>query len=670
MSLFQNSLGFLPPYFGSGLGQRNFGFVKSGTAAPIPVDKYIIASGGTLFQSGDWKIRTFTSTDNFIVTQLATNPTNNLIKVNVVSGGGSGGAFGGGGGGAGGFLENLSYSLSSGIATYLCTVGAGGDGVVTTNKGNNGFQSSFDSLSTTGGGGGGGGVGVAGNNGGSGGGGAFTAGVGGSGTVGQGNAGGSGIGSSSGGSGGGGSSAAGVAGYTSFNGGNGGAGSLSSITGNYYSGGGGGAATASPSIAGVGGNGGGGNGQTYLTNGASAANSNTGGGGGGLWFGAGTSGKGGSGIIVISYYSPYSAPVSIGAPTNNHWAVGDSITTSPYVYPTSSSGYIDLFIAAKSVTMQNLGYPSQGIWKGFTEYSRIGYANIPDPYSLSLCMGLNDARDTPSKANTKSIIIGGAAAVFAKHYCSTLRSFADSTKVGTWLNYGPDPSIRSNPPRLNPTIQASQTVGNTASLAFNGDAIALTTLLQSVPIAAEGGYRGFTVHIDGVLKYTFDPSVLNCFESNSVQTRGGSYPSAYGWSPYAIILNGLNPGAHTCLITITAGNGSYFGFIDALVELYPYASVASTKPCAWLEVPTLNATGSAGSYTNAADIAEINATVWASTQFNWFKGYSNFGQVETNTYYNPNDAAQVYSDNIHPLGFGTISGGSYKIAQPLIQLMT
>ena len=45
---------------------------------------YIVATGGTLTQVGNYKIRTFTSTDNFVVTQLASSAPNNIIKILVV----------------------------------------------------------------------------------------------------------------------------------------------------------------------------------------------------------------------------------------------------------------------------------------------------------------------------------------------------------------------------------------------------------------------------------------------------------------------------------------------------------------------------------------------------------------------------------------------------------
>ena len=330
MSLFQNSLGFLPPYFGSGLGQRNFGFVKSAVAA---ANTYIVATGGTVIQSGDYKVHIFSATDNFIVTQLASNPTNNLLKVNVVAGGGGGGGYAySGGGGAGGFIENLSYSLSNGTAIYVCTIGNGGAGGLNasgiTNVGTKGGNSSFDSLVSIGGGGGGG-FQTAPSVGGSGGGGSYTT-SGANGTSGQGNIGGNGygVGTDYRGGGGGGAGQVGQTSTSIKTGGNGGNGLLSSITGVYYAGGGGGGAGDVPNAnygkGGLGGGGGLGNatGQT-----------NTGGGGAGMIYPPTSAGfNGGSGIIVISYYSPISLLTSFVDWYNQVLSNGGSLTTSEQTY--------------------------------------------------------------------------------------------------------------------------------------------------------------------------------------------------------------------------------------------------------------------------------------------------------------------------------------------------
>jgi len=227
----------------------------------------------------------------------------------VVAGGGSGGDArdsGSGtsaGGGAGGLLTGTT-SLNPTLS-YTVTVGAGGAAISGANaRGNNGSDSTLNTITSTGGGGGGAAL-VSppnGKNGGSGGGGSEVS-SGGTGVSGQGFAGGGGgTGSASGG--GGGSSAVGADG-TSGASGAGGAGTASSISGSSvtYAGGGGGGAS-SNKTRGVGGSGGGGNGGN---DGAAGSNgtANLGGGGGASGANGGNpSGSGGSGVVIISYPAP------------------------------------------------------------------------------------------------------------------------------------------------------------------------------------------------------------------------------------------------------------------------------------------------------------------------------------------------------------------------------
>ena len=104
-------------------------------------------------------------------------------QVVVIAGGGGSGSSGGraGGGGAGGYRTNASFLLTPNLA-YPITVGQGGKGANTqsntsTDKGYNGSDSTFSTITSTGGGGGGGwyaGSTATGKDGGSGGGGATT----------------------------------------------------------------------------------------------------------------------------------------------------------------------------------------------------------------------------------------------------------------------------------------------------------------------------------------------------------------------------------------------------------------------------------------------------------------------------------------------------------------
>ena len=55
-------------------------------------ETFIIASGGTVTESGDYKIHTFNSSaQNFTVNQVASDSANNNVEHFIVAGGGGGG---------------------------------------------------------------------------------------------------------------------------------------------------------------------------------------------------------------------------------------------------------------------------------------------------------------------------------------------------------------------------------------------------------------------------------------------------------------------------------------------------------------------------------------------------------------------------------------------------
>ena len=153
---------------------------------------FISATGGTVTTSGDFKIHTFTGDGCFVVSQVGNPAGSDTVDYLVVAGGGGGGSGPGpsdrgAGGGAGGFRESHSTPVSgcyaasplatpTGIVvstTYPITVGSGGSGAAPgNNKGINGNNSIFSTITSAGGGGGGaGGAPRVGNPGGSGGGG-------------------------------------------------------------------------------------------------------------------------------------------------------------------------------------------------------------------------------------------------------------------------------------------------------------------------------------------------------------------------------------------------------------------------------------------------------------------------------------------------------------------
>jgi hypothetical protein len=301
---------------------------------------FITATGGTVTESGDFKIHTFTGDGCFVVSGLGSNgpcAQNSTVDYMVIAGGGGGSGGpsgdGGGGGGAGGFRESKDSSLSSphcasplaattgltiSATTYPITVGAGGTGTAVYNTaGNNGSNSVFSTITSTGGGGGGGNE--PGNNGGSGGGGGAGGGgpyPGGSGNTPpvsppQGNSGSTGAPNSSGdqyGGGGGGATQAGQPTTPATQGGPGGNGATTSISGSpvAYAGGGGGMTSPTTPTTAPGGTGGGGSGSG-CGSAATSGTTNRGAGGGGAGGSIGepaipnSGGNGGKGIVVIRY---------------------------------------------------------------------------------------------------------------------------------------------------------------------------------------------------------------------------------------------------------------------------------------------------------------------------------------------------------------------------------
>jgi len=285
-----------------------------GTPSSNAISKTVVGlpTGGSISNSGSYRIHTFTSSGTFTVPSGSTL-TN--VEYLVIAGGGGAkgtGALDSGGGGAGGYRCSVVGETSGGGAgaesrismsagSYSVQVGGGGAASTGGGQAANG-QNSFISgpgvsITSSGGGGGADGAtsGAGGGSGGAGGGdGSANPHPGGSGTSGQGYPGG--VGSDDGGGGGG---AAGTGGNSQSpgNAGPGGPGRASSITGSSVTragGGGGGGEQPQPGGSGGGGNGGGG--STATT--AGATNTGSGGGGGEQ---PQVGSPGGSGIVVIRY---------------------------------------------------------------------------------------------------------------------------------------------------------------------------------------------------------------------------------------------------------------------------------------------------------------------------------------------------------------------------------
>ena len=306
-------------------------YTNESNVGNLIAQQFIIATGGTITTSGDYKIHSFTSSGCFSVSQSGLGSGPNAVDYLVVAGGGGAGGDLGAAGGAGGFRVGAVCSpsapplsapggLTVSATTYPITVGSGGAGNTGTSRGASGSNSTFSTITSAGGGGGAGDVSDSktGASGGSGGGNQSNT----SRTSGntppvsppQGNAGGLGSpGSSSGG--GGGATAQGSDSPSTYQGGAGGNGApVTGIfgaspqpfygpTNGVYAGGGGGGSY--PSGFGTspasGGTGGGGPGSNTPGGAGTAGTGNTGGGGGGGSSGNGDGANGGSGVVLIRY---------------------------------------------------------------------------------------------------------------------------------------------------------------------------------------------------------------------------------------------------------------------------------------------------------------------------------------------------------------------------------
>ena len=314
-------------------GTKGWQDIHDSTSNVTGTPSFIVATGGTITESGNDKIHTFNSDGTFTI-QTAPTPANNNISYMVIAGGGGGGKSRAAGGGAGGFREgktpatpytasplNAPAGLPVSIQAYPVTVGGGGAGSTSSSAiGSSGVNTTFSSITSAGGGGGGSNAPAPGGgaNGGSGGGGMNPSPGGGGGQPGgtgntppvsppQGNPGGTGdygvphYGAGAGG----GATAAGGNGTTSI-GGTGGAGATTNISGSPVGRAGGGGGGGNSGTSGPASDGGGAGGSPAVTTGNGT--SNTGGGGGG---GNGTApnpanatddgGNGGSGVVIIRY---------------------------------------------------------------------------------------------------------------------------------------------------------------------------------------------------------------------------------------------------------------------------------------------------------------------------------------------------------------------------------
>ena len=149
----------------------------SGNQTDAATEQFVTATGGCITTCGNFKMHTFLSPNTFVVTCAGNCAGSNTVDYMVIAGGGGGGGFqGAAGGGAGGYRESPGtasgcYAVSPlGAAPaaalpvtatpYAIEVGGGGAGGISgnpcaTQRGQNGGNSIFSTITSTAGGGGG-----------------------------------------------------------------------------------------------------------------------------------------------------------------------------------------------------------------------------------------------------------------------------------------------------------------------------------------------------------------------------------------------------------------------------------------------------------------------------------------------------------------------------------
>ena len=294
------------------------------------------------------------------------------VRVLSVSGGGGGGWDGGGGGGGGGVNKYDNFAVTPGASIAVAIGGGGAAATSSSTTGGNGGISSFGGNYASGGGGGGGKLTNGNSNGTGNGGGAghtnnnTTSRIGGTATQNAANInfeknGGNSIGDYAGG--GGGAASVGGAATTSLAG-SGGSGFYSTLEGAGATyGGGGGGGTWKAATATSGGSGGGGSGATQdLSAGQGTDNAGGGGGGGGRADVNRTPGRGGSGVVLVSYKASYTCNTSttssggyttvVIANTTNQvsnctttWSTPSGITTAEVLLIAGGGGGGGMYVA-------------------------------------------------------------------------------------------------------------------------------------------------------------------------------------------------------------------------------------------------------------------------------------------------------------------------------------
>ena len=577
------------------------------------------------------------------------------VEYLVIGGAGSGGVSHGGGGGAGAFRTATGYSVTAGTGLNV-TVGSGGAPVTSGSAaaGLNGTPSVFGTITSDGGGGGGplNGVGL---NGGSGGGGGGNGGsVGGTATNGgsYGNNGGAGQTGGNGEAGGGGGKGSTGSPGTSGGGGNGGTGLQSNITGTltYYSAGGGGEGYAAVGTggSGVGGNGsGGGAGCTGVTSGING----TGSGGGGCSGTTVPSGRGGNGIVIISYQmtiSPIPSFTSnITSPAYSPFTVrfNDTSITNPTAWNWSYQGIIG---GNNTQTWWSQIQNATGVFTTGNYTINLNVTNASGSATTSSNYWINVSATTPPVASFTKDKTGGTSPLVV--------TFTDTTTntPTSWLWVFGDGSTENNTaqnPKHTFTGAGTYNVNLTATNTFGSNTSATQAITTgTIPVASFTANTSFGAPPLGVQ-----------FNDTSTDTVA---MSAWNWSFQNVTGNNTQVWFSTTQnATHGFGVGNYKIVLNATNT---YGTNISTQTT-WVNATTFQAdfTGTPLSGYSGTNVAFTESnTGYTADNRTW-----NFGDGNTSTSTNPSHIYNFNGNfNVNLTVYNSTAGFSSKLRSGYITI--
>lgn len=346
---------------------------------------------------------------------------------------------------------------------------------------------------------------------------------------------------------------------------------------------------------------------------------------------------------------------SVGPLTKYHRFYGDSISMDAADYATaghclSGGGYTTRVANAKNIVGEwNVQSSTFMEWHIAKVYEM---TDVQSNESASYMGGINNIRwDGDQGATLEGMLAGGLVAILATHFAKAHRKLYRFTQTsGTWVVGA------VVVPKYAGTVISSNTIGSVLTGTFTGDSCAISSYYNNL------GTYGYEIRVDGILKKTVSTTNLSCVLS------GGSSGAA---SVHAVLVTGCGAGDHTIEITIIAGSGTEYVHFDALFEL-PDFTDPYIQPFVWLQIPHAN-TNYWGTDTppkdkgNNAVVDSCNLAMENAISF--FKGYSQFGIVRTNSFYNADDPAQGSTADgpyaLHPgcLGSQYIANGFNDIVE-------